>query len=643
MSDFPAAASRGLFRTRCALGLALAASVVFVIVNRAWRDLPGRWWQGEKMKLEVLVPGCWWWAVLAVSVMLAGLLLTSRWWAKSWQAVRPAEPSRLPRWFVISLAGVMLTGAALRAPRLGLSLYNDEAHTFRAHLVGEIPKASLGDPTKFRGLSWWSTLFENRVGNNSLPFALLSRTSYDAWRGLSGAPAGRVNETALRLPVFLCGVLSIGALALLGRRLAGPGAGLAAGVLAALHPWHMRYSVEARSYGVLMLALPLIFLLLDRALRLGRWRDWAGFGVGMGVSVAVWLGTAHLLIALYGMLLLLALSPALKGRRLDLLVPAAVAGTLALGLYLLINLPLHLQLAKVLQDPLFFKSPRPFPLTWFQDVGSFLAFGIPGLPVDPRNTPQSDFSTLVSGSGLWGGVLVTALAVLLTGGAAGVWKLVRAGGLGLVLTGAFAGAALLTWAYCTAKGVVFLKWYAIFLLPGLLVILAVGWHALLGGGRTKTWGWIPVLTLLILAWTPGLKDYLTTGRENLRGAVETARRTSYPDSLTNPHNTLYAITWSESPIYDPTAITLKNAAGLEELVIRAGQEKRDLFVAHGHRSQARDTAGDVLGVLQNPARFRLAAVLPGLDEPSFTHYVYQLIPTSLTAPAPAPGPAPPPP
>ena len=628
-SESPASAAR---RIRFGLGGLLALLVVSLFSTTGWRYGAERWWDGEKVKIQVLAQSCWWWAGLAVTVLVLGLLLTSRWWARAWPAVFPGGKNRAPRWLILAVLAIMAAGAALRVPRLGLSLYNDEAHAFRAHLVGEIPGAHLGKPEKFRALSWWSTLYENRAGNNSPPFSVMARTSYSVWRGLTGAPAVRVNETALRLPVLICGVLGIGALAWLGLRLGGPGPALLAACFAAFHPWHMRYSVEARGYGLLLLILPLLFITLDTALRSGRWRHWLALGGLMGGTVMTWLGSAYLIAALYLTLAALACAPSLQNRRAALLMPAVVAGVVAVGLYLICSLPLYLQLGKALQDPGFFKSPHPFPREWFQDVAGFLGFGIPGLGTPPGHSAQPSVAHVMATG--WGVIFGLGIAVWLAGLAAGAWRLFRQGGTGLTVPCSFAGGAFLTWAYCSAKGVAFLKWYPIFLLPGLLIVLALGLHGLLKS-RAAGW-WILALLPLLGSWAPGLIHYTTHGRENLRGAVELARGTAYPGSLANPNNTLYGTIWSESPVYDPTATTLKNAGALQELISQARREARPLFVAHGHTPQAEANSGDVLALLRNPALFRPMATLPGLDEAGATHYLYQLLaePSSQQQPSP---------
>ena len=207
--------------------------------------------------------------------------------------------------------------------------------------------------------------------------------------------------------------------------------------------------------------------------------------------------------------------------------------------------------------------------------------------------------------------------------AAGIPKIVRARPTGFALTGATAGGALLVWTYCTAKGILFLKWYALFLVPGLLMLLAAGLHHL-AKGRVRA-GLLLCVPLLV-AWMPGLIYYSNHGRENLRGVVEMARGVPYPLSLTNPNHTLYAITWSESPIYDPAAVTLKTPEALLALMEQAGRENHPLHVAYGHSPEAHKHSPDILALLETPSHFRLTALFPGLDETGYHHYLYRWIP-----------------
>lgn len=621
--------------------VAWAGVVMALVFTREVRDGLSIWWNADKPKLPVLVGASWWWGGVGLAVLGLALLLTSRWWARPWSAVSPVALPKPPRWLWPVVLALMLAGTAIRLPRLGLSLYNDESHAFRAHIAGEVPKAYWGNPDKYRPVTWLSTLYENRAGNNSMPFSILTRLSYDTWRAKTGAPSGRVNEPALRLPVLVCAVLSIGAMAWLGLRLGGPGLALLTALLTTFHPWHMRYSVEARGYGMLMLALPLAFIAFDAALRSGKWRAWVVFALMQYAVLTCWFGASHLLLALHLSLAAYAVEPALRGKwqknaalkiRWNLLVPSVVSGVIALGLYLQLNLAQFVQLSKALADPSFFKSPHPFPLEWFQDVGGFLGFGIPGLWFDSGPGVQPTVASLM-GSGwsvaVGAGVLLW-LAGLLRGGA----RLVRGVPTGFAVIGGTFGGALLTYAYCTSKGILFLKWYALFLIPGLILLLAAGLQRL---GKGRLWAGLLLTLPFLAAWMPGLTFYAHHGRENLRAAVETARGVPYPDSLTNPHDTLYAITWSESPVYDPDAVTLKNGAMLRKLMAQAARDNRKLFVAFGHSAEAHQYAADVLSMVDDPARFRQIARLPGLDDIGYDHYVYQLIPGEEITPTPEAG------
>lgn len=610
----------------------------FLIFNSDWRKDLALWWEGSPAKIGAVVHGaCWWGSLLALGLIVS-LFLTSGWWAKAWPAAatnpdpeRERENGRAGRWFPMAVLAAMVLGAGLRAPRLGLSLYNDECHVFRVQISGSVPLKYLGDADRFRPVSWISTLWENRAGNNAMPFSILARTSYDTWRKITGTPDGVVNETALRIPVLICGVLAIGAMGLLGRRLGGPAMGAAAAVLTALHPWHMRYSVEARPYGLLLLMIPLLFLALHRAWRTGRWRDWMLFGLAEYFTVACFMASAHFLIALNVILGMMTLIPAIRGpggNRLsrvswNILFPVLVAGTSAAALYLTLNFPHFVQLSKALADPAFFHSRHPFNAAWFQDVSVFLSFGMPALDLNSQYSAQPSLAGLYKSSGIAALVItaVTAAAVLL---AAGFRNLFRRDAVCRVCALTIPIGAAITLAYCQWKGIVFLKWYTLFLLPGVILLLAAGVAALSGSAaRRRPWGVIMVIPLVI-CWLPPLQFNLTHSRENLRALVETARGAEYPASLKNPAHTLFAVTWSESPVYDPSAASLRMDGDLEVLIVQARNEHRELFVEHGFRDQARQSSPKVLARLENQDEFELAGVFPGMDEVSTTHWLYRL-------------------
>lgn len=124
----------------------------------------------------------------------------------------------------------------------------------------------------------------HRVG---LPLPALVSDSLSAhhlpayfWLTAHLAPGG-LAEASLRLPAALFGAASAALLAVLGYRMGGFWAGLAAGLLLALSPLHVQYGQEARSYTLVMLMMTVgLFGFIEIARNpatAGRARGEAGF------------------------------------------------------------------------------------------------------------------------------------------------------------------------------------------------------------------------------------------------------------------------------------------------------------------------------------------------------------------------------
>ncbi|MGW5847122.1 glycosyltransferase family 39 protein [Streptomyces sp. NPDC055254] len=107
-------------------------------------------------------------------------------------------------------------------------------------------------------------------------------------------------HTALRLPSALAMSATAAVVALIGRRIFTPRAGLCAGLLFALVPMVSRFGHEARGYALVVLAATLATLLLLRALDAPRARRrWAAYGlcvavVGLLHLIALTVLTGHL-------------------------------------------------------------------------------------------------------------------------------------------------------------------------------------------------------------------------------------------------------------------------------------------------------------------------------------------------------------
>ncbi|NBE53598.1 glycosyltransferase family 39 protein [Streptomyces boluensis] len=166
-----------------------------------------------------------------------------------------------------------------------------------------------------RDSMWRDEGVTHQVATRSLPEIVRLLGSADAVHGLYYLLMHVVlsvhpGEVALRLPSVLAGAATAALVAALGVRLARPRVGLWAGLLYAATPLTGYYAQEGRSYALVAAGATGATLLLERAVRHARVRDWCLYG-------AVVVGTVllHELAAL--LLLAHAVTLLLSWRRLD--------------------------------------------------------------------------------------------------------------------------------------------------------------------------------------------------------------------------------------------------------------------------------------------------------------------------------------
>ena len=126
---------------------------------------------------------------------------------------------------VFALIAIVLVAGILRIYGLGeWSFWVDEAHTYR--------------DVRLPLDEFW----QSPLSRYPLSFLML-RQLIDDW-----LPPGDLE--ALRLPFAFFGIVTVPLLALVGARLVGRRAGLTAAALLAVHPWHIYWSQNARSYSM---------------------------------------------------------------------------------------------------------------------------------------------------------------------------------------------------------------------------------------------------------------------------------------------------------------------------------------------------------------------------------------------------------
>jgi 4-amino-4-deoxy-L-arabinose transferase-like glycosyltransferase len=358
------------------------------------------------------------------------------------------------RWFALGLVGASALGLALRIWHLrGLGGFDwDEAAT------AFIARRPLGDLLAYLR----AAPFEHPP----LYYVLAH-----GWLALGRDPAA-ADEATLRLLSVLLGAAAVPLLGLVGARLMGPGAGLAAAWLLALAPAHLFYSRDARMYPLLVLLCLAGTLALLQALQTGRARWWGAWALAGLAAMAT---HYFALFPLVGQAAYLAWARRRHGG-----IRLALAG-LAVGAGALVAWG---ALAPGLRHSLGALRLAPLP------------------PAEARATLGTAFSWLLRGP-LWedptptddlaGALAAGALAVAAAGLA---WRRPR-GTAGLVALGALP-AVLICALVLLGREVP-----ARFLLPALpfgLLALAAGWHALVpraGGalavalGLTAAGAWLP--------------------------------------------------------------------------------------------------------------------------------------------------------
>lgn len=233
--------------------------------------------------------------------LLLGLLGTSRWWAKPWQKSVGEEgasgtvplrnqKSKIihPKWFWPLVLFAVVVCLSLRLPLASKSLWWDESWVVMQVTHGKWnPDKKKPGALKFQAHNWKRAAFYYQKPTNHVPMSLAQKASFGIWRALGGKERSEFNELAARLPALIASVAAVVLLALLLRQWGLPGAGVAAALLLALHPWHIRYGVDARAYA---LVVPLCVAGLFAVTRIFQTRGRAVWPwVAWGAIEFVWL------------------------------------------------------------------------------------------------------------------------------------------------------------------------------------------------------------------------------------------------------------------------------------------------------------------------------------------------------------------
>ncbi|MFP6873186.1 MAG: glycosyltransferase family 39 protein [Verrucomicrobiales bacterium] len=561
----------------------------------------------KSIKVQHFVYSAMYWAGVINIVLAAVLLFTRRWWCGRDVKPLPGRPggTRARRfWIWVSVAVVIAAG--LRWTRMDLSLYNDEAYNFQQYIHGK-DKADRQGKVSFRKAGWEETLWENKA-NNGVLFSVAARLFDEAWRPGDGSTEGLVNERALRCPSLIAGLLSIVAIALLGRVLFSPAVGLAAAFVLAVHPWHLRYSTEARPYAMMILLVILAMLCLVIALRNNRWRWWLAFAGCQLLYMYAFSGALYFALGtnLAALVTIIARGRAWRSAAMGRLVVASIISAMV---YLQLMMPCLPQMAASIAE---LDSLRGnLGIARVIDIGSYLSFGMPAFDYNAANLQNPALEKFWP-SGWW--MLVPALL------AAGIvvffgMLVFRRGGIPrTLLLGNFLALTLMLLVSVLADTAVYF-WYVIFLLPFTVMFAAAGWTVLLKSRRLRLLAYVLPILFALVIWRP-LRDYRDHSKQGLRDAVALARE----------GGAVVAEFWSDAGVYDRDMHRIRNEDDLRRFAKEASEARRDFSVVFAHRELALAGMEECVRITEGMGDldFRKVAEFGGLEERQFTTYVYRL-------------------
>ena len=580
---------------------------------------------------EYMAAGLWIGLVISGGIGVV-LLLLRRWWGGAAAApVRVAGPAgdqlRLC-WFWLALAGLLTFAVWQRWPAMTLGFWGDEGWMFCDFVHGKwqptTKGASIQDTVRFNTVDWNQAFFGDQSGNNHWLSTLLQRVTLKTWQALGGHPVWSFRESVVRLVPLAAGLGSLVALAGWLRWMGRPVTGLVAAVFMAVHPWHVRFSVEARGYSLMLLFFILTLWALMKALRDGRKRDWLVFGLMQFLMMYSWKGGVYALIFANGVVaarLFWGPMPDKSLRRVAV-VRWMAAGLLGAMMFIPLAMPGQLQMRKSIEE--IRRRAKPMEDHWRHDINSEILTGIPWHEQERANPREVSMERLMRKSP-WTKAALAALILVLLWGAVRLWRQDRflAWICGAVL---FSGlVAALHFKY--GLRVELLTWYLLYNLPVLAVLFATAvtprpgavaaWQpGRKAGTRAIGWGVAGATALggFAALGAPMVKDFQRYPRENLKRAWKMTRGAHEPRGFNEPSNIYTGWLWRHTFAYEPRGdMYVRTKETLAAKMELARKNDGEFYMIVGIRELSGMICQDVMKALKDPAQFDHLGTLWGVE------------------------------
>jgi len=600
-----------------ALMALVAVSVAYLIfADTPWDDtLQKRVESGMPLKPEHYgIIGHWWVSVVTVFVGLTVLLLGRKWW---WTPVSEVEvrpdcledsqkrySGRVVRIAILLVIGAVVYGGMARAPRLSHGFWNDEEYAFHRYSWGEVQIDETG-ARQFKHVDWERALSFNHTGNNHLVHTILARLSIGAWNKATGAEEGQFSEASARVFPFAAGLIAIGIAGWLGTAVGGPWIGAACSWMLALSPWHVRYSVEARGYSLMFMALLLMVASAIRALERGGWRWWLLSSLSGAVALAAFPGCVYVLLIFWPVTLILAwMGRSDKPKGVARLLIGNLLG--AVGV-LWLWLPSVPQVLAYLRRSDTWRAE--INTEWLRDLQSHLVSGIPPFTMDlgyQLGLGVGNLSAVAQCILTW---VIPALSVV------GLFSVVlsKSKTPGLLVVAAFVGGPCVLLLREFGNEVPMFGWYLFYSLPILVVLVpAAATHivrvlpkfgiAFLFAVVTS-YGWATHAPRARLAEVP---------RQTTRDVSEFIRGADRADM--SPITASFGTSSRQAFSYDPALKLVSSISELRAIEVEAQESGRPLFVyfCGGRRALERDP--ELVEDIVNSVHYELVAEFLAFEE-----------------------------
>lgn len=625
--------------------LALVAVVILVWLKGGDAAAAAQWWRtmrGDRtmVKYLVFVRGGLTVAAWLALFVTGGLVATWRWW-KTLPVPEPlpglSQPDRKWRTLLLVILLPVLLAGMVRWPRMTLSLYNDEADATVRFTQG-IYKGSAKDLASdnlpaFRTPPWSETAWEDHLANNHPLHNLLARWFNSRWQAAEGiSMKGIVREIPLRFPALLGGLLSVAAAGALALRMGLRRSAFIVPFILAVHPWHVRFTTEARGYGLLMgfISLGLWFLAgaltEDRLPARSRRARWLGFGVCQALALWAYPGAVYLTgVMNFGIVIGFMVNGWRKkdaSRNRETWIGWFIASLISGTLFLLTMAPILPQLKlAILYHPIMHAQMAP---GWWPDVLGTSFFGMPWGEHYPENPLNPSLERWMGSPLMWGGGAATVILAML-----GVGRLLKHGGqVGMLLVMVPAGSAILQYLLSAHAEMLVLVWYMVYLVPFAALWLGVGGACLLewaghGNGKfpRKLAAYLILSGWLFSIGKP-LSIYRSLGKQALKESVLAARGGVFPFTEQQARPIVVGW-WTNADVYDPTLKVTHDYDSLAVMQTRAVEENRPLYFILGMRPSAVGENPAFVGLLEDPEHFERVADFPGLNESQFHSEVFR--------------------